>query len=119
MKLKDSLCRDVVIAYYDPRKPVTVRVDASPIDKGVILLQDGDRVVCCSNRALTPESRYSQTKRESLEITWACEHFNLYLRVLHHFTSITDHETLKTVWQKIHSPLCIERLCVVRKVKDV
>lgn len=105
MKLKDSLCSDVVTGYYDPRKPVTVRVDASPIGKGAILLQDGDKVVCCSSKALTPESRYSQTKRESLAITWACEHFNLYLKVLHHFTSITDHETLETVWQDTFTTL--------------
>jgi hypothetical protein len=29
--LKDKLCDDTVISYYDPNKPVTVRVDASPI----------------------------------------------------------------------------------------
>ena len=109
-KLKDSLCSDDVIAYYDPRRPVTVRVDASPVGLGAILLQDNDRVVCYASRALTPvESRYSQTEREALAITWACEHFDLYRRGLYHFTVITDHKPLETIWQKSRPPLRIER----------
>jgi hypothetical protein len=89
-----------------------VRVDASPVDLGAILLQDNDRVVCYmyASRALTPvESRYSQTEREALTITWACEHFDLYLRGLYHFTVITDHKPLGTIWQKSRPPLRIER----------
>jgi hypothetical protein len=89
---------------------VTVRVDVSPIGLGTILLQDNDNVVCYASRALTPvESRYSQTEREALAVTWACEHFDLYLRGLLHFTIITDHKPLETIWKKLHPPLRIER----------
>lgn len=42
--LKYKLCNESVI-YYDPRKPVTVRVDASPFGLGAILQQDEDNVV--------------------------------------------------------------------------
>lgn len=67
--LKDKLRSDTVISYYDPRKPVTVRVDASPVGLGAILLQDEDNVVCYASRALLPvESRYSQTEREALAV---------------------------------------------------
>ena len=56
--LKEKLCSDTVISYYDPRKPVTVRVDASPVGLGAILLQGEDNVVCYASRALSPvESR--------------------------------------------------------------
>ena len=109
-KLKDRLCGDTVISYYDPKKSVTVRVDGSPVGLGAILLQDDDQVVCYASRALTPvESRYSQTEREALAVTWACEHFDLYLRGLAHFTIITDHKPLLTIWQKPQPPLRIER----------
>lgn len=110
MTLKDKLCSDTVISYYDPRKPVTVRVDASPVGLGAILLQDEDNVVCYASRALSPvESRYSQTEREALAVTWACEHCDLYLRGLQHFTVITDHKPLETIWKKPCPPLRIER----------
>lgn len=67
--LKDKLCSDTVISYYDPRKPVTVRVDASPVGLGAFLLQDEENVVCYSSRALSPvESRYSHTSS-----TYTCE----------------------------------------------
>ncbi|XP_062571293.1 uncharacterized protein K02A2.6-like [Saccostrea cucullata] len=109
-KLKDSLCGDTVISYYDPSKAVTVRVDASPVGLGAILLQEDNKVVCYASRALTPvESRYSQTEREALAVTWACEHFDLYLRGLHNFTIITDHKPLETIWKKPRPPLRIER----------
>ncbi|KAK3085057.1 hypothetical protein FSP39_023610 [Pinctada imbricata] len=66
--LKDNLCGDTVIAYYDPEQPVTVQVDASPIGLGAILIQS-EKAVCYASRALTPvESRYSQTERGSHDI---------------------------------------------------
>jgi hypothetical protein len=108
--LKNKLCDDSVISYYDLNKPVTVRVDASPIGLGAILLQDDDNVVCYPSRALIPvESRYSQTEREAQAATWACEHIDLYLRGLQNFTIITNHKSLETIWKKLHSPLRIER----------
>lgn len=67
-------------------------------------------MVCYASRALSPvESRYSQTEREALAVTWACEHFDLYLRGLKHFTVITDHKPLETIWKKPCPPLRIER----------
>ena len=111
--LKDRLCDETVISYYDPKKPVKVRVDASPVGLGGILVQEDGKVVCnvCyASRALTPvESKYSQTEREALAVVWACEHFDLYLRGLQHFTIVTDHKPLETIWKKAHPPLRIER----------
>lgn len=69
-------------------------------------------MVWYASRALLPvESRYSQTEREALHVavTWACEHFDLYLRGLQHFTEITDHKPLETIWKKPCPSLRIER----------
>ena len=103
------MCGDTVICYYDPSKPASVQVDASPVGLGAVLVQETD-IVCYAIRALTPvESRYSQTEREALAVTWACEHIDLYLRGLLHFTVITDHKPLETIWKKPRPPLRIER----------
>lgn len=48
-------------------------------------------------------------KGEDLAVTWTCEHFDQYLRGLQHFTIITDHKPLETIWKKSCSPLRIER----------
>ncbi|KAK3105801.1 hypothetical protein FSP39_006028 [Pinctada imbricata] len=108
MELKQSLSSKNVMSYYDPEKPVEVRVDASPIGLGAILAQD--KIVAYASRSLTPvESRYSQVEREALAVVWACEHFDLYLRGLVHFKVITDHKPLEKIWKKPQPPLRIER----------
>ncbi|KAK3088256.1 hypothetical protein FSP39_016655 [Pinctada imbricata] len=108
MELKQSLSSKNVMSYYDPEKPVEVRVDASPIGFGAILAQD--KIVAYASRSLTPvESRYSQVEREALAVVWACEHFDVYLRGLVHFKVITDHKPLEKIWKKPQPPLRIER----------
>ena len=48
--LKAKLCGDTVICYYDPSKPVSVQVDASPVGLGAVLVQETD-IVCYASRA--------------------------------------------------------------------
>ena len=77
-KLQHELTNDPVMAYFDPSKPTTVIVDASPSGLGALLTQEG-RVISYASRALSSvESRYSQTERE-LAVIWAIEHYHLYL----------------------------------------
>ena len=110
MTLKDRLCDESVISYYDPNKLVKVRVDSSHVGLSGILVQEDGKVVSYASRALTPvESRHSQAERESIAVVWACEHSDLYFRDLQHFTIVTGHKPLETIWKKAHPPLCIER----------
>ena len=97
------------MAYYDPYKPTEIAVDASPVGLGAILIQEG-RAIAYGSKALTDvESCYSQTEREALAVVWACEHFDLYVGGANHFTILTDHKPLETIWRKPKPPLRIER----------
>lgn len=108
LQLKNRLSEDSVVAYFDPKQNIEVIVDASPVGLGAILKQN--KVVAYASRSLSDtESRYSQTEREALAIVWACEHFDIYLRGVKHFTVITDHKPLERIWQKRNPPLRIQR----------
>ena len=86
------------MAYFDPSKPTTVIVDASPSGLGALLTQEG-RVISYASRALSSvESRYSQTEREILAVIWAIEHYHLYLYGAK-FTVITDHKPLLGIFK--------------------
>ena len=92
-KLKKALTGAGVMTYFDPNKDTNILVDASPVRLGAVLTQNG-KILCYSSRALTDvEQRYSQTKREMLDVAYAAEHFHLYLYG-EKFTITTDHRPL-------------------------
>ena len=113
-KLKASLTADSTMAYFDPKLPTEVIVDASPVGLGAILAQrhnDNVKIISYASRALTPvESRYSQTEREALGIVFGCERFHLYL-FGSEFNVVTDHKPLVPMFNHPHSklPARIER----------
>ena len=101
-KLKDSLIKNHVMSYFNPRLKSEVIVDASPVGLGGLLVQDG-KVISYASRALRDvESRYSQTEREMLGVVWAVEHFHLYLYGSE-FTIATDHKPLLGIFNS-HKP---------------
>lgn len=102
-KLKNLLCSSKVITYFDPNKDTELYVDASPHGLGAILSQGG-KVVSYGSRALSPvEKRYkAQIEREALAITWACEHYQLYL-LGKHFSVFSDHKPLVPIFNNPNS----------------
>lgn len=84
-KLKSMLSSHICLAKYDPSYPTVVSADASSYGLGAVMLQDqpsGERrAVAYVSRALTTtETRYSQTEKEALAVTWAVERLDQYLR---------------------------------------
>ena len=109
-QLKNKICEDTTMVYYDTKQPTEVIVDASPVGLGALLTQNG-RVVAYASKALSPvQRRYSQIEREALAIMWACTHFYLYLYGCT-FKVITDHKPLMSIFNNPNSkpPLRIER----------
>ena len=103
-KLKSALYQAVTLTYFDPNKSTEVYTDASPVGISAVLAQDGKPVQFAS-RPLTPtEQRYSQTEREALAITWACEHFHIYLFGAP-FVVYTDHKALTTLFNNPRAQL--------------
>ena len=83
--------------------------------------KDGSNsIIAYASRLLTDvESRYSQTEREALAITWAILHFHLYVTGKE-FTVITDHKPLEAIFNKplIQPPARIERWLLKLQLYD-
>ena len=100
--VKSQLVSANVISYFDPNKETCVIVDASPHGLAGILTQEG-HVIAYASKALSPtESRYSQIEREALAISWACQHFRMYL-LGKHFSVYSDHKPLLTIFNNPRS----------------
>ena len=102
-KLKAALSAKTTLAYFDPKKPTTIFVDASPIGLGAVLTQENADTkevtpLYFASRPLTPtESRYLQIDREALAISWAVKRFHLYTYGKE-FKVVTDHKPLVTLF---------------------
>ena len=67
------------------------------------MVSQNGRIVQFASRALSAvEQRYSQTEREALAITWACEHFHIYIFGAP-FTVFTDHKPLTSIFNNTRS----------------
>ena len=96
--LKQALATNPILKIPDPRKPFTLRTDASNTSLGAVLLQDHNCTlfpVGYASRKLTErEKTYSISEKECLAIVFGCQKYNNYLCGTH-FTLETDHGCLK------------------------
>ena len=86
-----------VLAHFDPKLPVILACDASPVGLGCILSQktrQGERPIAFYSRSLNDtEKRYSQTDREGLAVVAGVKKFHYYLAG-RPFSIRTDHKPL-------------------------
>ena len=102
--LKNRLSEACALAFFDPSLPTSIYTDASPVGVSAVLTQ-GDKVIQYGSRALTPvEQRYSQTEREALAITWACEYFHIFVFGAP-FEVFTDHKPLVSIFGNTRAQL--------------
>ena len=102
--IKEALSRACSLAYFDPNKHTEIHTDASPVGISAVLSQNGWIVQFASRALSAVEQRYSQTEREALAITWACEHFHKYIFGAP-FTVFTDHKPLTSIFNNTRSQL--------------
>ena len=82
-----------VLAFYDPKRPLTLENDASEYGIGSALFQD-DRPIAFSSRTLTDtETRYAQIEKEMLAVAHGLSKF-------HHYTYGWDVHVLKGIYPK-------------------
>ena len=97
--IKESICDQTNMAYFDPEKESTLQVDASKQGLGVCLLQS-DKPVAYRSRSLNEaEINYSNIERELLAVVWALECLNQYTygcRIIIH----SDHKPLMSICKK-------------------
>ena len=84
------------MAFFDPRKPIVVRTEASfPEGLSAWLFQrtaNGLQPVHYISRSMTAaETRYSQTEKDALAVKWAKSRFGMYLLGAPKFRIITSH----------------------------
>ncbi len=77
--LKLALSTAPVLAYFDPKKPIVVSVDASSAGLGACLLQNDQPVAYASRSLNSAEVNYAQIEKEMLAITWGCVKFHDYI----------------------------------------
>lgn len=101
-----------MLAYFDPKKPVTLSVDTSQSGVGAVLIQDG-RPIAFSSRSLNDtQKRYTQIEKEALAIVHGCEEFHDYVFGQSSVTVETAHRQLVPIFSKpLHQcPLLLQRM---------
>ena len=97
-KLKDRLCSERVLTFYDPKLPLKLDTDASSVGIGAVLshiLPNGEErpIEYISRTLSSAERNYSQIDKEGLGIVWAIKRFHIYL-YMRKFRLVTDHQAL-------------------------
>ena len=78
-RIKELVCKDMTLCYFDVQKPVTVQVDASGKGLRASLLQEGCPVAFAF-KALTPtEQQYANIECELLACVFGAECFHNYV----------------------------------------
>ena len=103
--LKASITSESTMAYFNPARPIVVRVEAS-FHEGLSagLFQEtgcGLQPVHFISRTMTDtEKRYSQTEKDALSVHWAKNRFSIYLLGAPKFKIITAHKPLLPLFNK-------------------
>ena len=98
-RVKNLICKETTLAYFDPKKPTRVQVDASQKGLGAALVQDGQPIAFASKSLSEVEQRYANIERELLAVVFGCERFHTYL-FGRPFVVESDHKPLEMIHLK-------------------
>lgn len=109
--VKDLISSDLLLAYYDMSKPVTIHCDASIDSLGAILLQEGRPVMSVSRSLGKSEKNYVAIELECLAIVFACRKFEIYIYGKRTIVE-TDHKPLEIICKKsiLTAPKLLQRM---------
>ena len=77
--IKDLICRDSKLTYFDPAKDIVIQVDASGRGLGAVLTHSGKPVAYASKSLTECEQRYANIEREMLAVVFGCTRFHTYI----------------------------------------
>ena len=98
-KIKALVSEDMILAYYDRRKPVTLQTDYSENGIGVALVQEGRPVQFASKSLVNAERDYAPIEGEMLGVVYGIKKFHNYLYG-RKFTVECDHKPLHHIHKK-------------------
>ena len=78
-KVKDLICSETIVTYFDPSKEMILQVDVSSRGIGAALTQDGKSVTFASKSLSETEQRYANIECELLAVVFGCERFHTYI----------------------------------------
>ena len=110
-QLKRMATSAPVLSYYDPKKPVTLSVDASSKGLGAVLYQE-EKPVAYASRALTPtQQKYAQIEKKTLAIVFGTTKFHQFLFGKEVLVT-SDHKPLEYIFNKpLHqAPLRLQKM---------
>ena len=119
--LKKAISEAPVLAYFDPKKPVVISVDASSQGLGACVLQENQPVAYASRSLSSAEKNYGQIEKEMLAITYGCDKFHDYIYGHSSVTVETDHKPLQNLHKKplAENPPRIQRMMLRIQKYDI
>ena len=118
--LKSEISNNNTLAFYDPKKAISIKVDASNKGLGAALLQN-DKPIAFASKALTKsQSNYSNIEREALGLVHGIQRYHTYLYGTR-FTPFTDHKPPVDIWNKplTAAPQRLQRLFLLLQGYDM
>ena len=95
-RIKELVCKDTTLCYFDVWKPVTIQVDTSGKGLRAALLQEGCPVAFASKAVTPTERRYANIECELLACVFRAECFHTYV-FGQSFTIESDHKPLEQI----------------------
>ena len=77
--VKDRICAQTTLSYYDLKKKTTIQVDASGRGLSATLLQDNKPIAFASKTLSPAKTRYANIERDMLAVVFGCERFHNYV----------------------------------------
>ena len=120
LRVKELICQDTTLAYFDPNKASVLQVDSSLRGLGAVLMQDGRPIAFASKSLTDTEKRYANIERELLAVVYGCERFHTYLYGKP-FSVQSDHKPLEMIQLKnLHAaPPRLQRMLLCLQNYDV
>lgn len=111
--LKNILTNKPILQFFDPKKPITLSVDASQNAIGGVLLQNNLPVYYISKALTDNQKNWAQIEKEMFAITYACLRFHQFIYAKQ-ITVETDHKPLVSIVKKpLNScPLRLQRMLI-------
>ena len=97
--VKQAIISDATLRYFDPLLPVTIKVDASQVGLGAVLLQNNKPIAFASKALTDAECRYANIEREMLAVVFGVERFHTYIYGWS-FMIESDHKPLESSSRK-------------------